>query len=136
MLLFSSETAKRIFQEKGILAGESRSFKPHLTFMKLSKAPMLRKQVSAHLYRWTYFPGHPGFSMVGSVTFCLFWYPNLLVPGTSGQFISNPRVLKISVFLGGYDSPARFAARLWAVVCTLTPLAAAASFAIPPRRSL
>nr|XP_048281215.1 A-kinase anchoring protein 7 isoform X3 [Myodes glareolus] len=39
-----AETAKRIFQEKGILAGESRSFKPHLTFMKLSKAPMLRKQ--------------------------------------------------------------------------------------------
>lgn len=72
MLLFSSETAQRIFQEKGILAGESRSFKPHLTFMKLSKAPLLRKQVSAHLYRWTYFPGHPGFSMVGSVTFCIF----------------------------------------------------------------
>ncbi|XP_038194318.1 A-kinase anchoring protein 7 isoform X2 [Arvicola amphibius] len=39
-----AETAQRIFQEKGILAGESRSFKPHLTFMKLSKAPVLRKQ--------------------------------------------------------------------------------------------
>ncbi|XP_051031366.1 A-kinase anchoring protein 7 isoform X2 [Phodopus roborovskii] len=39
-----AETAKRTFQEKGILAGESRSFKPHLTFMKLSKAPMLRKK--------------------------------------------------------------------------------------------
>uniref|UniRef100_A0A2K6F9P1 A-kinase anchoring protein 7 n=1 Tax=Propithecus coquereli TaxID=379532 RepID=A0A2K6F9P1_PROCO len=35
--------AKRTFQEKGILAGESRGFKPHLTFMKLSKAPWLRK---------------------------------------------------------------------------------------------
>uniref|UniRef100_A0A8D2DGF2 A-kinase anchor protein 18 n=1 Tax=Sciurus vulgaris TaxID=55149 RepID=A0A8D2DGF2_SCIVU len=38
-----AETAKKTFQEKGILAGESRSFKPHLTFMKLSKAPWLRK---------------------------------------------------------------------------------------------
>ncbi|ERE84337.1 Protein kinase A anchor protein, nuclear localization signal domain containing protein [Cricetulus griseus] len=42
--LKQTETAKRTFQEKGILAGESRSFKPHLTFMKLSKAPMLRKK--------------------------------------------------------------------------------------------
>ncbi|XP_052607156.1 A-kinase anchoring protein 7 isoform X1 [Peromyscus californicus insignis] len=39
-----AETAKRTFQDKGILAGESRSFKPHLTFMKLSKAPMLWKK--------------------------------------------------------------------------------------------
>ncbi|XP_040614102.1 A-kinase anchoring protein 7 isoform X6 [Mesocricetus auratus] len=39
-----AETAKRTFQEKGILAGENRLFKPHLTFMKLSKAPMLRKK--------------------------------------------------------------------------------------------
>ncbi|XP_037056343.1 A-kinase anchoring protein 7 isoform X2 [Peromyscus leucopus] len=39
-----AETAKRTFQEKGILAGESRNFKPHLTFMKLSKAPMLWKK--------------------------------------------------------------------------------------------
>ncbi|XP_036024811.1 A-kinase anchoring protein 7 isoform X2 [Onychomys torridus] len=39
-----AETAKRTFQKKGILAGESRSFKPHLTFMKLSKAPMLWKK--------------------------------------------------------------------------------------------
>ncbi|VTJ84858.1 Hypothetical predicted protein, partial [Marmota monax] len=42
-LLEIAETAKKTFQEKGILAGESRSFKPHLTFMKLSKAPWLRK---------------------------------------------------------------------------------------------
>ncbi|EHB17385.1 A-kinase anchor protein 7 isoform gamma, partial [Heterocephalus glaber] len=42
-LLEIAEIAKRMFQEKGILAGESRSFKPHLTFMKLSKAPWLRK---------------------------------------------------------------------------------------------
>ncbi|XP_053770125.1 A-kinase anchoring protein 7 isoform X2 [Desmodus rotundus] len=42
-LLEIAEAAKRTFQEKGILAGESRSFKPHLTFMKLSKVPWLRK---------------------------------------------------------------------------------------------
>ncbi|KAM9382637.1 A-kinase anchoring protein 7 [Phaethornis superciliosus] len=40
-----AETMRKIFQEKGILAGEERSFKPHLTFMKLSKSPQLRKQV-------------------------------------------------------------------------------------------
>ncbi|XP_045661506.1 A-kinase anchoring protein 7 isoform X2 [Ursus americanus] len=43
-LLEIAEAAKRTFQEKGILAGENRSFKPHLTFMKLSKAPRLRKK--------------------------------------------------------------------------------------------
>ncbi|XP_019276161.2 A-kinase anchoring protein 7 isoform X1 [Panthera pardus] len=43
-LLEIAETAKRTFQEKGILAGENRGFKPHLTFMKLSKAPRLRKK--------------------------------------------------------------------------------------------
>ncbi|XP_048210041.1 A-kinase anchoring protein 7 isoform X4 [Perognathus longimembris pacificus] len=43
LLLEIAETAKQTFQEKGILAGENRSFKPHLTFMKLSKAPVLRK---------------------------------------------------------------------------------------------
>ncbi|MBZ3876241.1 A-kinase anchor protein 7 isoform gamma [Sciurus carolinensis] len=42
-LLEIAETAKKTFQEKGILAGESRSFKPHLIFMKLSKAPSLHK---------------------------------------------------------------------------------------------
>ncbi|NXL85950.1 AKA7G protein, partial [Alectura lathami] len=40
-----AETMKKIFQEKGILAGEERAFKPHLTFMKLSKSTQLRKQV-------------------------------------------------------------------------------------------
>jgi len=44
LLLEIAEAAKRTFQEKGILAGENRSFKPHLTFMKLSKAPWLRKK--------------------------------------------------------------------------------------------
>ncbi|XP_059970789.1 A-kinase anchoring protein 7 isoform X3 [Mesoplodon densirostris] len=43
-LLEIADAAKRTFQEKGILAGESRTFKPHLTFMKLSKAPWLRKK--------------------------------------------------------------------------------------------
>ncbi|XP_029414001.1 A-kinase anchoring protein 7 isoform X4 [Nannospalax galili] len=42
-LLEIAEMAKKTFQEKGILAGDSRGFKPHLTFMKLSKAPALRK---------------------------------------------------------------------------------------------
>ncbi|NXS51608.1 AKA7G protein, partial [Brachypteracias leptosomus] len=40
-----AETMKKIFQEKGIVAGEERAFKPHLTFMKLSKSTQLRKQV-------------------------------------------------------------------------------------------
>ncbi|XP_064303349.1 A-kinase anchoring protein 7 isoform X1 [Phalacrocorax carbo] len=40
-----AETIKKKFQEKGILAGEERAFKPHLTFMKLSKSTQLRKQV-------------------------------------------------------------------------------------------
>ncbi|XP_024898222.1 A-kinase anchoring protein 7 isoform X2 [Pteropus alecto] len=44
LLLEIAETAKRTFQEKGILVGENRSFKPHLTFMKLSKTPWLRKK--------------------------------------------------------------------------------------------
>ncbi|KFP84741.1 A-kinase anchor protein 7 isoform gamma, partial [Apaloderma vittatum] len=39
-----AETVKKIFQEKGILT-EGRAFKPHLTFMKLSKSMQLRKQV-------------------------------------------------------------------------------------------
>ncbi|KAM5228780.1 A-kinase anchor protein 7-like [Ctenodactylus gundi] len=53
-LLEIAETAKRTFQEKGIQAGENRSFKPHLTFMKLPKAPWLRrngvKKIDPELY--------------------------------------------------------------------------------------
>nr|XP_025976656.1 A-kinase anchoring protein 7 [Dromaius novaehollandiae] len=45
ILMEIAETIKKIFQEKGILAGEDRAFKPHLTFMKLSKSPKLRKEV-------------------------------------------------------------------------------------------
>ncbi|XP_036595426.1 A-kinase anchor protein 7-like [Trichosurus vulpecula] len=43
-LLEIAEAAKRAFQERGILAGENRSFKPHLTFTKLSKSPELRRK--------------------------------------------------------------------------------------------
>ncbi|XP_063461532.1 A-kinase anchoring protein 7 isoform X3 [Pan paniscus] len=50
-LLEIAETANRTFQEKGILVGESRSFKPHLTFMKLSKSLWLRKNSG-----WFQFP--------------------------------------------------------------------------------
>ncbi|NXN10904.1 AKA7G protein, partial [Indicator maculatus] len=45
MLKEIAETMKKIFQEKGILAGEERAFNPHLTFMKLSKSTQLQKQV-------------------------------------------------------------------------------------------
>ncbi|NXM94756.1 AKA7G protein, partial [Sylvia borin] len=40
-----AERMTKIFQEKGIMAGEGRAFKPHLTFMKLSKSTELRQQV-------------------------------------------------------------------------------------------
>ncbi|XP_074046141.1 A-kinase anchoring protein 7 [Macrotis lagotis] len=54
-LIQIAEAAKRTFQEKGILAGENRSFKPHLTFMKLSKSPELRrngmKKIDPDLYK-------------------------------------------------------------------------------------
>ncbi|MGH0134286.1 UNVERIFIED_CONTAM: hypothetical protein FKN15_009542 [Acipenser sinensis] len=40
-----AETLKKRFEEKGILVTDSKAFKPHLTFMKLSKAPKLRSQV-------------------------------------------------------------------------------------------
>ncbi|KAM8964545.1 A-kinase anchoring protein 7 isoform 2-T2 [Lycaon pictus] len=43
-LLEIAEAAKRTFQEKGFMAGENRSFKPHLTFMKLSRTPWLRRK--------------------------------------------------------------------------------------------
>ncbi|XP_041598509.1 A-kinase anchoring protein 7 isoform X2 [Vulpes lagopus] len=44
LLLEIAEAAKRTFQEKGFMAGENRSFKPHLTFMKLSRTPWLRRK--------------------------------------------------------------------------------------------
>ncbi|XP_072355264.1 uncharacterized protein [Scyliorhinus torazame] len=39
-----AETVKTRFQANGILTGDSKAFKPHLTFMKLSRAPKLRHQ--------------------------------------------------------------------------------------------
>ncbi|XP_058880039.1 A-kinase anchor protein 7-like isoform X2 [Acipenser ruthenus] len=39
-----AETVKKSFEEKGILVTDSKAFKPHLTFMKLSRAPKLRSQ--------------------------------------------------------------------------------------------
>ncbi|XP_067840644.1 A-kinase anchor protein 7 isoform X2 [Heptranchias perlo] len=50
-----AETVKTRFQAKGILTGDSKAFKPHLTFMKLSRAPKLRhqgiKKFSPELYK-------------------------------------------------------------------------------------
>ncbi|XP_060095400.1 A-kinase anchoring protein 7 isoform X2 [Heteronotia binoei] len=39
-----AEIVKKIFKEKGVLTGDDKALKPHLTFMKLSKSPKLRKQ--------------------------------------------------------------------------------------------
>ncbi|XP_041716642.1 A-kinase anchor protein 7 isoform X2 [Coregonus clupeaformis] len=35
---------RKTFEEKGLSSGDGKAFKPHLTFMKLSKAPKLRSQ--------------------------------------------------------------------------------------------
>ncbi|XP_053143110.1 A-kinase anchoring protein 7 isoform X2 [Hemicordylus capensis] len=43
-LLKITEIVKKEFQEKGIFTGDGKAFRPHLTFMKLSKSPKLRKQ--------------------------------------------------------------------------------------------
>ncbi|XP_048860551.1 A-kinase anchor protein 7-like isoform X2 [Brienomyrus brachyistius] len=39
-----AEAVRKAFEERGIPSGESKAFRPHLTFMKLSKAPKLRRQ--------------------------------------------------------------------------------------------
>ncbi|XP_078398220.1 A kinase (PRKA) anchor protein 7 isoform X2 [Cetorhinus maximus] len=39
-----AETVKTRLQANGILTGDSKAFKPHLTFMKLPRAPKLRQQ--------------------------------------------------------------------------------------------
>nr|XP_060609352.1 A-kinase anchoring protein 7 isoform X2 [Anolis sagrei ordinatus] len=53
-LLKITEIVKNLFQEKGIIIGDDKAFKPHLTFMKLSKSPKLRKQgvkkIDPHLF--------------------------------------------------------------------------------------
>ncbi|XP_066470694.1 A-kinase anchoring protein 7 isoform X2 [Tiliqua scincoides] len=43
-LLKIADIVKKVFQENGIFTGDDRAFKPHMTFMKLSKSPKLRKQ--------------------------------------------------------------------------------------------
>ncbi|XP_051880876.1 uncharacterized protein LOC127575211 [Pristis pectinata] len=54
-LIHIAETIKKRFQANGILTGDSRAFKPHLTFMKLSRAPKLHhqgiKKISPELYK-------------------------------------------------------------------------------------
>uniref|UniRef100_V9KWA8 A-kinase anchor protein 7 isoform gamma n=1 Tax=Callorhinchus milii TaxID=7868 RepID=V9KWA8_CALMI len=50
-----ADTLKSRFQAEGILTGDNKPFKPHLTFIKLSKAPKLRhqgiKKVDSKLYK-------------------------------------------------------------------------------------
>ncbi|XP_028909976.1 A-kinase anchoring protein 7 isoform X2 [Ornithorhynchus anatinus] len=55
-LMEIEETVKRTFQEKGILAGENRSFTPHLTYMKMTSnvAGLLKqgvKKINPEFYR-------------------------------------------------------------------------------------
>ncbi|XP_073711915.1 A-kinase anchor protein 7-like isoform X2 [Misgurnus anguillicaudatus] len=39
-----AECVRKTFEEKGIASADDKAFKPHLTFLKLSRAPKLRKQ--------------------------------------------------------------------------------------------
>ncbi|KAM9495323.1 A-kinase anchor protein 7 isoform 2-T2 [Clarias gariepinus] len=39
-----ADSVRRTFEEKGIPTGDQKAFKPHLTFIKLSRAPKLRRQ--------------------------------------------------------------------------------------------
>ncbi|XP_060769731.1 A-kinase anchor protein 7 isoform X2 [Neoarius graeffei] len=39
-----ADSVRRAFEEKGIPVGDQKDFKPHLTFIKLSRAPKLRRQ--------------------------------------------------------------------------------------------
>ncbi|XP_069743121.1 A-kinase anchor protein 7 [Narcine bancroftii] len=54
-LIRIAEIVKKKFQANGILTGDSRAFKPHLTFMKRSRAPKLHhqgiKKISPELYQ-------------------------------------------------------------------------------------
>uniref|UniRef100_A0A8C1XIN1 A-kinase anchoring protein 7 n=1 Tax=Cyprinus carpio TaxID=7962 RepID=A0A8C1XIN1_CYPCA len=43
-LTFMAESVRKAFEERGIASGDDKAFKPHLTFLKLSRAPKLRKQ--------------------------------------------------------------------------------------------
>lgn len=97
--LFSSETAKRTFQEKGIFAGESRSFKPHLTFMKLSKAPELRRKVSRHITVSLALPVTPALSMIGGMSdICSgFWHTTSIAPGIPSQLVPVPKDAELAL---------------------------------------
>lgn len=88
---FLSETAKRTFQEKGILAGESRSFKPHLTFMKLYKTPWLRKKVSGRFSCKPCFTTYPRLKHCWGYEWHMswFWHPTTIAHGITSQFGSN-----------------------------------------------
>ncbi|XP_047674385.1 A-kinase anchor protein 7 isoform X2 [Tachysurus fulvidraco] len=39
-----ADSVRKAFEEKGIPTGDQKAFKPHLTFIKLSRAPKLRRQ--------------------------------------------------------------------------------------------
>ncbi|KAJ8385900.1 hypothetical protein AAFF_G00178620 [Aldrovandia affinis] len=39
-----AEAVRKAFEERGVSSGDSKAFTPHLTFMKLSRAPKLRSQ--------------------------------------------------------------------------------------------
>ncbi|KAJ8355955.1 hypothetical protein SKAU_G00187490 [Synaphobranchus kaupii] len=39
-----AEAVRKVFEERGVSSGDGKDFKPHLTFMKLSRAPKLRSQ--------------------------------------------------------------------------------------------
>ncbi|XP_051511306.1 A-kinase anchor protein 7 isoform X3 [Myxocyprinus asiaticus] len=43
-LTHMAEMVRKGFEERGIASGDDKAFKPHLTFLKLSRAPKLRKQ--------------------------------------------------------------------------------------------
>ncbi|KAI1897469.1 hypothetical protein AGOR_G00083600 [Albula goreensis] len=55
MLTEIAEAVRKAFEEKGVSSGDSKAFKPHLTFMKLSRAPKLRsqgiKKIDPELYK-------------------------------------------------------------------------------------
>ncbi|KAI2652420.1 A-kinase anchor protein 7 isoform gamma [Labeo rohita] len=46
-LTLMAESVKKAFEERGIASGDDKAFKPHLTFLKLSRAPKLRKQTDS-----------------------------------------------------------------------------------------
>ncbi|XP_061097588.1 A-kinase anchor protein 7 isoform X1 [Conger conger] len=39
-----AEAVRKVFEERGVSSGDGKAFKPHLTFMKLSRAPKLRSK--------------------------------------------------------------------------------------------